>query len=172
MFWLQTLKKVCLDSPVFFFRFLVLCPALCHVAFIDDYRTNWNKHGGAIFSSILSPHASSRTLLFLNHWQMTSSSASPNSQMEFLLFCLCLVECNSFKCSSSLSFHDCFLPYWIPLVFYRSKLRLFWYFISFKSVTVFQVQKSSEATFILYALLLFIEIRHSDSTRWQGMKQD
>ena len=39
-------------------------------------------------------------------------------------------------------------------------------------MTVFQVQKSSEATFILYALLLFIEIRHSDSTRWQGMKQD
>ena len=47
----------------------------------------------------------------LNHWQMTASSASPNSQMEFLLFCLCLVECNSFKCSSSLSFHDCFLSY-------------------------------------------------------------
>ena len=125
---------------------------------------------GALFFQVYLAHM--QVLEPLNHWQMTASSASPNSQMEFLLFCLCLVECNSFKCSSSLSFHDCFLPYWIPLVFYRSKLRLFWYFISFKSVTVFQVQKSSEATFILYALLLFIEIRHSDSTRWQGMKQD
>ena len=58
---------------------------------------------GALFFQVYLAHMQVLEPCFSCHLQMTSSSTSPNSQWIFA-FCLCLVECNSFKCSSPVIF--------------------------------------------------------------------